>query len=251
MSAVILAGTPFLTRHSIEDQRLLEEVEKMRLDKTTSKGKGVRLKDTLEQTKKELMQCESDRDLAQGKLKLTSKKLKKAEKEVSGPLCSHTSLNPNSSLTTVAAHQAQGEIGGWGWGGSGGSIFGQGWRRRGQGRRRGGNEGGGRIVGSEQFNFELRGSPDLGRWRWRRGQRGGGENLNLLQQHNKNTILTARAGRLHGPVQQTTYFESETARGGHGETPDGEQTLPAAEENDDAEEQAARCREGKARTLRA
>ncbi|GMI08649.1 hypothetical protein TrVE_jg11352 [Triparma verrucosa] len=67
---------------SIEDQRLLEEVEKMRLDKTVSKGKGVRLKDTLEQTKKELMQCESDRDLAQGKLKLTSKKLKKAEKEL-------------------------------------------------------------------------------------------------------------------------------------------------------------------------
>ncbi|GMH74727.1 hypothetical protein TL16_g06539 [Triparma laevis f. inornata] len=67
---------------SIEDQRLLEEVEKMRLDKTAGSGSKPRLKDTLEQVKKDLMQCESDRDLAQGKLKLMGKKLKKAEKEV-------------------------------------------------------------------------------------------------------------------------------------------------------------------------
>lgn len=66
----------------VEDQRLLEEVEKMRLDRAPTGGKTVKLKDTLEQVKKELMQAESDRDLAQGKLKLAGKKLKKAEKEL-------------------------------------------------------------------------------------------------------------------------------------------------------------------------
>ena len=66
----------------VEDQRLQEEVEKMRLDRAPTGGKTVKLKDTLEQVKKELMQAESDRDLAQGKLKLAGKKLKKAEKEL-------------------------------------------------------------------------------------------------------------------------------------------------------------------------
>ena len=66
----------------VEDQRMLEEIDKMKLDKAVKGGKTVRLKDTLEQVKKELMQVESDRDLAQGKLKLTGKKLKKAEKEL-------------------------------------------------------------------------------------------------------------------------------------------------------------------------
>jgi len=67
---------------TIEDQRLLEEVEKMKLDKNQNGAKkGMRLKDTLAQTKKELMQAESDRDLAQGKYKSASKKYKReAEK---------------------------------------------------------------------------------------------------------------------------------------------------------------------------
>ena len=40
----------------IEDQRLLEEVEKMTLEKKQRQaGKGARLKDTLAETKKELM----------------------------------------------------------------------------------------------------------------------------------------------------------------------------------------------------
>ena len=65
----------------VEDQRLLEEVEKMTLDKNTNNmKKGMRLKDTLAQTKKDLMQAESDRDLAQGKLKNVSKKYKAEQK---------------------------------------------------------------------------------------------------------------------------------------------------------------------------
>ena len=67
---------------AIENQRLLEEVEKMSLNKSeNTKAKGMRLKDSLAQTKKELMQAESDRDLAQGKYKSASKKYKReAEK---------------------------------------------------------------------------------------------------------------------------------------------------------------------------
>jgi hypothetical protein len=67
---------------SIENQVLLEEIEKMQLDKQQQAGKkGLRLKDTLAQTKKELMQAESDRDLAQGKYKSATKKYKReAEK---------------------------------------------------------------------------------------------------------------------------------------------------------------------------
>ncbi len=68
---------------SVEDQRMLEEVEKMTLDKsTTGKGKGARLKDTLAQTKKDLMQAESDRDLAKDQYKSASKKLKKEREKV-------------------------------------------------------------------------------------------------------------------------------------------------------------------------
>ena len=68
-----------LDTSKVEDQRLLEEVEKMKLDKTASKGKAHRLKDTLEQTKKDLMQAESDRDLYKGKYEKAKRKLKKAE----------------------------------------------------------------------------------------------------------------------------------------------------------------------------
>jgi hypothetical protein len=68
-----------LDTSKVEDQRLLEEVEKMKLDKTASKGKAHRLKDTLEQTKKDLMQAESDRDLYKGKYEKSKRKLKKLE----------------------------------------------------------------------------------------------------------------------------------------------------------------------------
>jgi len=68
----------------IEDQRLLEEVEKMTLEKKQrAAGKGARLKDTLAQTKKDLMQCESDLELTKGKLKGSESDRKAQKKEVS------------------------------------------------------------------------------------------------------------------------------------------------------------------------
>jgi len=60
----------------IEDQRMLEEVEKMTMDRQTrTAGKGARLKDTFAQCQKDLMQTQSKLDLTEGKLSLTEKKL--------------------------------------------------------------------------------------------------------------------------------------------------------------------------------
>mmetsp|Transcript_8102 Transcript_8102/g.16357 ORF Transcript_8102/g.16357 Transcript_8102/m.16357 type:complete len:271 (-) Transcript_8102:1579-2391(-) len=71
-----------LDTSKVENQTLLEEVEKMRLDKSASNKKTHRLKDTLEQTKKELMQAESDRDLYKGKYDKAKRKLAKQEKKL-------------------------------------------------------------------------------------------------------------------------------------------------------------------------
>ena len=97
----------------VEDQRLLEEVEKMTLDKREDTNKkGMRLKDTMIQMKKDLMKCESDKELAQGKLASVEKKYKKEKKnteELNRKLADLENALANAGRQSASSSSGNGE----------------------------------------------------------------------------------------------------------------------------------------------